>query len=167
MKTAHEIWSYLNETYGAASDDHDDFKAMQEMHENGEHIHDMVVVKDCSTSWSSDDDDDDDDDQSTTSSLDMIDGDDSSVANYNSTPSIFDDQVGSCTDDIATSSSSLSPHCFMSQGDTKVSNYNVIDLNSYDELLSRYVSLTKLFEKVLAKTIKFEKENSFLKDRCE
>ena len=70
-------------------------------------------------------------------------------------------------DDIATSSSSSSPHCFMSQGDTKVSNYNVIDLNSYDELLSRYASLTKLFEKVLAKTIKLEKENPFLKDTCE
>ena len=55
----------------------------------------------------------------------------------------------------------------MSQGDTKVSNCNVIDLISYDELLSRYASLTKLFEEVLAKTIKFEKENSFLKDTCE
>jgi hypothetical protein len=75
-ETAHEIWSYLNEKYGAASDDHDDFKAIQEIHEDGEHIHDMVVVEDCSTSWSSDDDDDDDDDQCTTSSLDMIDDDD-------------------------------------------------------------------------------------------
>ena len=161
-KTAHNIWSYLNEKYGAASDDHDDYKTKEEVHEDDEHIHDMVVVEDCSTSWSSDDDDN----QSTTSSLDMID-DDSSVANYDSTPSILDDQVGSCTDDIATSSSSPSPHCFMSQGDTKVSNCNVIDLNSYDELLSRYASLTKLFEEVLAKTIKFEKENSFLKDTCE
>src|SRR6185437_10984253 len=105
--------------------------------------------------------------QSTTSSLDMIDDDDSSVANYDSTPSTLYDQVGSCTDDIATSSSSPSPHCFMSQGDTKVSNCNVIDLNSYDELLSRYASLDKLFEEVLTKTIKFEKENSFLKDTCE
>ena len=79
--------------------------------------------------------------------------DDSSVANYDSTPSTLDDQVGSCTDDIATSSSSPSPHCFMSQGDTNVSNCNVIDLNSYDELLSRHASMTKLFEEVLAKTI--------------
>ena len=82
-ETAHEIWSYLNEKYGAASDDHDDFKALEEIHEDGEHIHDMVVVEDCSTSWSSDDDDD----KSTTSSLDIIDGDDSSVANDNPTPS--------------------------------------------------------------------------------
>ena len=133
------------------------------MHQDDEHVHDMVVVEDCSTSWSSDDDDN----RSTTSSLDMIDDDDSSVANYGSTPSTLDDQVGSCTDDIATSSSSPSPHCFMSQGDTNVSNCNMIDLNSYDELLSRYASLTKLFEEVLTKTIKFEKENSFLKDTCE
>ena len=124
----------------------------------------MVVVEDCSTSWSSDDDDDD---QSTTSSLDMIDGDDSSVANDDPTPSTFDDQVGSCIDDVATPSSSPSPYCFISQGDTKVSNCNVIDLDSYKELLSRYVSMTKLFEKVLAKTIKLEKKNSFLKDTCE
>ena len=164
MKTAHEIWSYLNEKYGAASDDDDDFKAKEEVHEDGEHIHDMVVVEDCSTSWSSDDDDDD---QSTTSSLDIIDDDDSSVANDDPTPSTLVDQVGSCMDDISTSSSSPSSHCFMSQGDTKVSNCNVIDPNSYDELLNRYASMTKLFEEVLAKTIKFEKENSFLKDTCE
>ena len=133
-ETAHEIWSYLNEKYGAASDDHDDFKALEEIHEDGEHIHDMVVVEDCSTSWSSNDDDDD---QSTTSSLDIIDGDDSSVANDNPTPSTLVNKVGSCMDDIYTSSSSPSSHCFMSQGDTKVSNCNVIDPNSYDELLNR------------------------------
>ena len=86
MKTAHEIWTYLNEKYGAASDDDDDFKAKEEVHEDGEHTHDMVVVEDCSTSWSSDDDDNDYD-QSTTSSLDIIDGDDSSVANDDPTPS--------------------------------------------------------------------------------
>ena len=72
------------------------------MHEDDEHIHDMVVVEDCSTSWSSDDDDD----QSTTSSLDKIDGDDSCVANDDSTPSTFDEKVGSCIDDVATPSSS-------------------------------------------------------------
>ena len=77
-KTAHEIWSYLNEKYGAPSDDHDDYKTKEEVHEDDEHIHDMVVVEDCSTSWSSDNNDN----QSTTSSLDMIDDDDSSVANY-------------------------------------------------------------------------------------
>ena len=113
MKTAHEIWSYLNKKYGAASDDDDDFKAKEEVHEDGEHIHDMVVVEDCSTSWSSDDDDNDDD-QSTTSSLDIIDGDDSSVINDDPTPSTLVDKISSCMDDIYTSSSSPSSHCFMS-----------------------------------------------------
>ena len=42
----------------------------------------------------------------------------------------------------------------------------MIDLNSYEELLSRYASMTKLFEKELTKTTKLEKENSFLKDTC-
>ena len=115
------------------------------MHEDGELIHDMVVVEDCSTSWSSDDDDNDDD-QSTTSSLDIINGDDSSVTNDDPTPSTLVDKICSCMDDIYTSSSSPSSHCFMSQGDTKVSNCNMIDLNSYDELLNRYASMTKLFE---------------------
>ena len=158
MKTAHEIWTYLNEKYGAASDDDDDFKAKEEVHEDGEHIHDMVVVEDCSTSWSSDDDDD----QSTTSSLDIIDDDNSSVANDDPTPSTLIDQVGSCMDDIATSSSPPSPHCFMSKGDTKVLNCNVIDLDSYDELLSRFVSMTKIFENELAKATKLKKTH-FLK----
>ena len=114
-ETAHEIWSYLNETYGAASDDD---KPKEGVHEDDEHIHDMVIVEDCSTSWTSNDDDDD---QSTTSSLDKVDDDDLSVANNDSTSSTLDGQIDSYTDDITTSSSSPSPHCFMSQGDTKVS----------------------------------------------
>ena len=124
----------------------DDDKPKEGVHEDDEHIHDMVVVEDCSTSWSSDDDD-----QSTTSSLDKVVDVDSSVVNDDSTPSILDDQVGSCMDDIAISSSSPSPHCFMSQDDTKISNCNVIDLDSYDELLNIFASMTKLFEKELAK----------------
>ena len=113
IKTAHKIWSYLNEKNGAASDDDNELK--EEVHEDVEHIHNMVIVEDCSTSWSSNDDD-----QSTTSSLDKVDDVDSSVTSDDSTPSTLDDQV-----------------------DIKVSNCNVIDLNSYDELLSRYASLTK------------------------
>ena len=120
MKIAHEIWSYLNEKYGAASDDHDDYKANEEVHEDDDHIHNMVVVENCSTSWSTDDDD-----QSATSLLDKINGDDASVANDDFTPSTLDDQVGSCMGDISTSRSYPSPHCFMSQGNTKVSNCNV------------------------------------------
>ena len=89
-------------------------KLKEEVHEDVEHIHNMVVVEDCSTSWSSDDDD-----QFTTISLDKIDGDDSSVANDDSTPSTLDDQVGSCMDDIATSSSPPSPYTFVSPCDMK------------------------------------------------
>ena len=99
MKTAHEILSYLNETYGAASDDD---KPKEGVHGDDEHIHDMVIVEDCSTSWTSDDDDDD---QSTTSSLDKVDDDDSSVANNDSTPSTIDGQVDSCTPSLGLSSS--------------------------------------------------------------
>jgi hypothetical protein len=94
MKTAHEIWSYINEKYGAASDDDDD-ELKEEVHEDVDHIHNMVFVYDCSISWSSDDDD-----QSTTSSLDKVDDVDSSIAIDVSTPSTLDDQVGSCLDDV-------------------------------------------------------------------
>jgi hypothetical protein len=85
MKTAHEIWSYLNEKYGMVSDDYDEDDEPEEAHEDVEHDHNMVVVEDCSTSWSSDDND-----RFTTSSLDK-DGDDaSSVASDVSTPSTLD-----------------------------------------------------------------------------
>ena len=57
----------------------------------------------------------------------------------------------------------------MSQGDTKVSNANVVHhVDSYDELVSRLASMTMylmLVEK--AKTMKLENENSFLKNSCE
>ena len=119
MKTAHEIWSYLNEKYRTVSDGEDEPK--EEAHECVEHDHDLVIVKYCSTSWSSDDYDDD----STTRSLDKIDGDDD----------------GSCSgyeSDVSSSSPTIS-HCFISQGDTKVSNANMIDLDSYEQLLDRSV----------------------------
>jgi hypothetical protein len=41
----------------------------EETHECVEHGHNLVIVEDCSTSWSSDDDDND---RSTTSSLDKM-----------------------------------------------------------------------------------------------
>ena len=124
MKTAHEIWIYLNEKYGMVSDDDDD-EPMGEVHEDVEHDHNLVIVEYCSTSWSSDDDDD-----STTRSLDKIDGDDD----------------GSCSDyesDVSLSSPTIS-HCFISQGDTKVSNANMIDIDSYEELLDRYGCMIKV-----------------------
>ena len=82
-----------------------------------------MIVEDCSTSWSSDDDD-----QSTTSLLDKID-DASSDALDDPTPCTLDGNDGSCSghDCDATTSPSTTPHCFMSQGDTKVSNANVVD----------------------------------------
>ena len=53
---------------------------------------------------------------------------------------------------------------FMSQGDTKVYNANVVDhVVSYDELVSRLASMTMSLENKIAKTLKLENENSFLK----
>ena len=118
------------------------------MHECVEHAHNLVIVEDCSTSWSSDDDD-----RSTTSLLDKIDDDDaSSDVNDDSTSNTLGgdrDDVGSCSshDHDATTSSPSSPHCFMSQGDTKVQSAKVVDhVDSYDELVSRLASMTMSFE---------------------
>ena len=56
----------------------------------------------------------------------------------------------------------------MSQGDTKVSNANVVDhVDSYDEVVSRFASITMSLENEKAKTLKLENENSFLKKSCE
>jgi hypothetical protein len=55
----------------------------------------------------------------------------------------------------------------MSHGDTKVSNANMIDLDSYEELLDRYGRMIQALEKEMAKTDKFKNENSFLKNTCE
>ena len=118
MKTAHDIWLYLNLIYGRVSNDDYDDESKEEAHENVEHDHNLVIVEDCSTSWSSDDDD-----VTTTSSLDKIDDNAPSDANDDSTSSTLgDDDDSSCSghDCDATTSTSTSPHCFMSQGDTKV-----------------------------------------------
>ncbi|OQU77626.1 hypothetical protein SORBI_3009G080150 [Sorghum bicolor] len=56
MKSAHEIWSYLNEKYGAITKEDDVPKV--DAREDVEHDHNTVVVEDCSTSWSSEDEDD-------------------------------------------------------------------------------------------------------------
>ena len=75
-----------------------------------------MIVEDCSTSRSSDNDD-----RSTTSSLDKID-DASSDAHDDPISCTLDGDDGSCSgyESDATTSSPSSPHCFMSQGDTKV-----------------------------------------------
>jgi hypothetical protein len=119
-----------------------------------------VIVEDCSTSWSSDDDDD-----TTSSSLDKVDDVGSSDVIDDSTPCTLDGDDDGYESDVSTSSST-SPHCFMSQSDTKVSNANVIDLDSYEELLDRFSNMIKALEKDMAKT-KLKNENSFLKNTCE
>jgi hypothetical protein len=129
METAHDIWTYLDGIYGRISS------------EDVEHILNTVVVEDCSTSWSSANDE-----RHTTSSLDNHDcvGSNSSDANDCSISSILDD-YGDCScsnDDIATTSPSITPHCFMSQGNTKVYNANVTNHSySYDELVDRLASI--------------------------
>jgi hypothetical protein len=53
----------------------------------------------------------------------------------------------------------------MSQGNTKVSNANVVDrVDSYDEFVSRLASMTMYLENEKAKTMKLENENLFLKN---
>ena len=113
------------------------------MHECVEHGHNLVITEDCSTSWSSDDVDD-----HTTRSLDKIDDDATSDANDDATPCTLDGDDGSCSShDDATICPSTTPHCFMSQGDTKVSNDSVVDhVDSYDELVSRLASMTMSLE---------------------
>jgi hypothetical protein len=121
-----------------------------------------VIVEDSSTSWSSDDDDD-----SITSSFNKVDDDATSDAHDNSTPCTLDDDDGSCSgyESDASTSPSPSPHYFMSQGDTKVQNDNVVDhVDSYDELVSRLASMTMSLENEKAKTLKLENKNSFLKN---
>ena len=93
--TTHELWEAINRLYGdsSTSDDgkfkkEDDHK--EEAHECVEHDHNLVIVEDCSTSWSIDDDD-----RSTTSSLDKFDDDAISDANDDTTPCTLVDD-GSC-----------------------------------------------------------------------
>jgi hypothetical protein len=143
--SAHGMWTALKQLYGDFSI-WDDGKFKKDnhiemvVHECVEHDHNMVVVEDCSTSWSSDDND-----GHITSSFDKVDVDATSDANDDSTLSTLDSDDGSsCSglDDVTTSPSTT-PHCFMSQGDTKVSNDNVVDhVDSYDELVSRLANMT-------------------------
>ncbi|KAG0543007.1 hypothetical protein BDA96_02G152800, partial [Sorghum bicolor] len=119
MKSAHEIWVFLNEKYGAISKEDDVPKV--DTNEDVEHDHNLVVVEDCSTSWSSEEDDD-----HSTRSLDKDDDDVTSDANDDATPCTLDDEDDGYESDASTSSSTTSPHCFMSHGDTKVSIGDVI-----------------------------------------
>jgi hypothetical protein len=73
--TTHELWESMKHTFSDSSTwDDGKFKEdepMVEAHDDVEHNHNLVIVEDCSTSWSSDDDND----RSTTISLDKVDGD--------------------------------------------------------------------------------------------
>ena len=87
LESAYDMWMALQAFYGdsSTSDDgkfkkEDDHKV--EAHECVEHNRNLVIVEDCSTSWSSDDDD-----WSTASLLDKIDDDAISDAHDDSTSS--------------------------------------------------------------------------------
>ncbi|OQU84931.1 hypothetical protein SORBI_3004G144466 [Sorghum bicolor] len=148
MKSAHEIWVFLNEKYGMISKE--DVVPNVEAHEDVEHDHNTMVVEDCSTSWSSEDDDD-----HSTRSLDKDDDDATSDANDDATSCTLDDEDDGYESDASTSSSTTSPHCFMSHGDTKVSIGDLV------------CKLSKALRNELAKTSKLKSENSFLKTTCE
>ena len=94
--TAREIWESIKETFSDSSTwDDGKFKKedepRKEVHECVEHNHNLVIMEDCSTSWSSDDDDD----RSTTSSLDKVDDDATSVVSDDATPYTLDGDDGS------------------------------------------------------------------------
>jgi hypothetical protein len=95
--TAHELWESIKHTFGDSSTwDDGKFKEDEpkvEAHECVEHNHNLVIVEDCSTSWSSDDDDD-----HTARSLDKDDNDATSDAIDDSTPcTLYDDVDDSCS----------------------------------------------------------------------
>ncbi|OQU79021.1 hypothetical protein SORBI_3008G088827 [Sorghum bicolor] len=160
MKSAHEIWVFLNEKYGAISKEDDVPKV--DANEDVEHDHNMVVVEDCSTSWSSEEEDDD----HSTRSLDKDDDDATSDANDDATSCTLDDEDDGYESDASTSSSTTSPHCFMSHGDTKVSIGDVI-IDCDGPNFELVCKLSKALRNELAKTNKLKNENSFLKITCE
>ncbi|KAG0525323.1 hypothetical protein BDA96_06G046000 [Sorghum bicolor] len=159
MKSAHEIWVFLNEKYGMISKE--DVVPNVEAHEDVEHDHNTMVVEDCSTSWSSEDDDD-----HSTRSLDKDNDDATSDANDDATSCTLDDEDDGYESDASTSSSTTSPHCFMSHDDTKVSIGDVI-IDCDGPNFELVCKLSKALRNELAKTNKLKNENSFLKTTCE
>ncbi|KAG0514435.1 hypothetical protein BDA96_10G191400 [Sorghum bicolor] len=116
------------------------------IHEVAEHDHNMVVVEDCSTSWSSDGDND-----ATTRSLEKDDDDATSDASDDATSCTLDDEDDGYESDASTSSSTTSPHCFMSHGDTKVSIGDVI-IDCDGPNFELVCKLSKALRNELAKT---------------
>ena len=89
-ETTHELWESIKHTFGDSSTWNDgkfkEDEPKEKVHECVKHDHNLVIVEDCSTSWSSDDDD-----RSTTSSLDKInDNDVSSDADNDATVCTLD-----------------------------------------------------------------------------
>jgi hypothetical protein len=82
------------------------------VHDDVEHDHNLVIVENCSSSWSSDEDIDE---RSATCSLGKIDGSISSDANHCYIPNTLDYGDCSCPDDCATTSSPTPLHCLMSK----------------------------------------------------
>jgi hypothetical protein len=101
-----EVISIRNMGWSPNDDDED---PKEEVHECVEHDHNLVIMEDCSTSWSSDDGDND----STTRSLNKIDDDATSDANNDATPCTLVDDDDGYESDVSISSSTTS-HCFMS-----------------------------------------------------
>jgi hypothetical protein len=90
---AHELWESIKHTFGDSSTWYDGkFKKEDvpkvEARECVEHDHNLVIVKDCSTSWSSDDDD-----EITTRSLDKVDDDATSDAIDDDTSCMLDGEM--------------------------------------------------------------------------
>ncbi|OQU91913.1 hypothetical protein SORBI_3001G261517 [Sorghum bicolor] len=87
-----------------------------------------------------------------------------SDATDDATPCTLDGEADGYESDASTSTTS--PHCFMSHGDTKVSIGDVIvDCDGPNfELICR---LSKALRNEMAKTSKLKNENSFLKTTCE
>ncbi|KAG0549218.1 hypothetical protein BDA96_01G236400 [Sorghum bicolor] len=159
MKSAHEIWVFLNEKYGMISKE--DVVPNVEAHADVEHDHNTMVVEDCSTSWSSEDDDD-----HSTRSLDKDDDDATSDANDDATSCTLDDEDDGYESDASTSSSTTSPHFLMSHDDTKVSIGDVI-IDCDGPNFELVCKLSKALRNELAETNKLKNENSFLKTTCE
>ncbi|KAG0537928.1 hypothetical protein BDA96_03G190800 [Sorghum bicolor] len=148
MKSAHEVWVLLNEKYGVISKE--DVVPNVEAHED-----------DSSTSSSSDGDND-----ATTRSLDKDDDDATSDATDDATSCTLDDEDDGYESDASTSSSTTSPHCFISHSDTKVSIGDVI-IDCDGPNFELVCKLSKALRNELAKTSKLKNENSFLKTACE
>jgi hypothetical protein len=158
LKSTHEIWIYLNEKYGVVSNDDDD-EPMLEVHEDVQHSHNSVIVEDCSTSWSSVDDD-----HTTTRSLDKIDIDgpsSSDVIDVSTASTLDDDDSCSSYESDVSTSSSTSPHCFISHGDTNVSIGNVV-IDCDDPNFELVCRLTNHLRNEMAKTSKLKKIKTYL-----